>query len=184
MTSSKNGQVGFACRFLIAVLGLLALGGAKGLAQDVTGTFVSIEVQGATFTAARAITPDGRIVGFFIDTSGRPHGFLLTNCSLTTLDVPGALGTIVAGINAVGDVVGQILGSDGVLHGFLWPAYGSFTTIDPPGASVTLARGINAAGDVVGFYDTPGSGSSSGLSMESGWHLHRNRPAKRGGSPD
>jgi probable HAF family extracellular repeat protein len=112
---------------------------------------------GAVFTAARAITADGRVVGFFVDTGSRVHGFLHTDGSFTTLDVPvpGAQGTIVAGMNSVGDIVGAFLDSSGVQHGFLWPAYGSFTVVDPPGASLTLARGINAAGDVVGFYDTP-----------------------------
>lgn len=47
-----------------AFLALLVLAGASGLAQDVTGTFVPIVVPGATFTAARAITADGRVVGF------------------------------------------------------------------------------------------------------------------------
>jgi uncharacterized membrane protein len=155
MTTNNSRGWGFACGFLVTVLGLMGLGGATGIAQSVTGTFVSIEVPGAIFTAARAITPDGRIAGFFLDTSGRPHGFLMTNGSLTMLDVPGAAGTIVAGINSAGDVVGQFVGNNGVLHGFLWPAYGSFTVIDAPGATLTLARGINAAGDVVGFYDTP-----------------------------
>jgi uncharacterized membrane protein len=154
MTSSR--QIGFACRFVVAILGVLALGGAKGRAQ-VTGTFAPIQVPGAIFTAARGITPDGRIVGYFVDTNFRPHGFLVVEGVFTTLDVPvtGAQGTIAAGMNSVGDVVGAFFDSGGVQHGFLWPAYGSFTVIDPPGASLTLARAINAAGDVVGFYDTP-----------------------------
>jgi hypothetical protein len=152
MTSSR--QFRFACRFLVAVLGVVALIGDRGLAQDVTGTFVSIEVPGAIFTGARAITVDGRIAGYFVDTNGRLHGFLRIGESFTTLDAPGARGTIVAGMNTVGDLVGQFFDGSGV-HGFLWPAHGSFTVVDPPGASLTLVRGINAAGDVVGFYDTP-----------------------------
>ena len=61
---------------------------AQGIAQDVTGTFVPIEVLGASFTVARAITADGRIVGIFGEASGRQHGLLLADGSFTTIDVP------------------------------------------------------------------------------------------------
>jgi probable HAF family extracellular repeat protein len=143
--------------WLAAVLTLVAVAHANGLAQDVTGTFVPIEVPGASFTAARAITADGRIVGFFGDASGRQHGFLLVDGSFTTIDVPvaGARSTNAFGINARGDIVGSWVDSGGVQHGFLLPAYGSFTVIDGPAAIRTLARGINSAGDIVGYYETP-----------------------------
>ncbi len=139
-----------------AVLTLLVLAGAaSGLAQDMTGTFVPIVVPGATFTAARAITADGRIVGFFNDATGQ-HGFLLADGYFTTIDVPvsGARSTNVFGINARGDIVGSWVDGGGVQHGFHWPAHGPFTVINGPGAIRTLARGINAAGDIVGYYDT------------------------------
>src|SRR5687767_11799448 len=74
--------------WLTAVLTLMVLAGTRGLAQDVTGTFVPIEVPGASFTVARAITADGRIVGFYGEASGRQHGFLLADGNFTTIDVP------------------------------------------------------------------------------------------------
>ena len=77
-----------ASRSLVAVLMILVLTGAGGLAQDVTGTFVPVEVQGAPFTVARAITADGRIVGFFGVVNGPQHGFLLVDGTFTTIDVP------------------------------------------------------------------------------------------------
>jgi probable HAF family extracellular repeat protein len=135
---------------------MVVLAGARGLAQDVTGTFVPIEVPGAQSTAARAITADGRIVGQFTDTNGRTHGFLLADGSFTTIDVPGARSTFANGINSRGDIVGSWVDSAGVQHGFLLPAYGSFTVVDYPdsGTIFTAAFGINAAGDIVGFYHT------------------------------
>jgi probable HAF family extracellular repeat protein len=141
---------------LTGVLISIVLGGASGGAQEVTGTFVPIEVPGASFTAARAITADGRIVGFFGEAGGRQHGFLLADGSFTTIDVPvpGARSTNAFGINARGDIVGAWIDSAGIQHGFHLPAYGSFTVIDGPAAIRTLARGINAAGDIVGYYDT------------------------------
>ena len=145
-------------KLLMAVLILIVLAGARGGAQNVTGTFVPIEVPGASFTVARAITADGRIVGFFGEASGRQHGFLLADGSFTTIDVPvpGARSTNALGINARGDIVGAWVDGGGVQHGFHLPAYGPFTVIDGPAAIRTLARGINAAGDIVGYYDTPG----------------------------
>ena len=151
-----------AIRSLLAVATLVGLLGASGVAQDVTGTFVPVEVPGAPFTAARAITADGRIVGFFGVVNGPQHGFLLADGIFTTIDVPvpGARWTNVFGINARGDIVGAFGDKDLVQHGFLWPAHGAFTVIDGPSSTDdgptirTLAKGINAAGDITGYYDT------------------------------
>jgi probable HAF family extracellular repeat protein len=147
---------------LVAGLALVGFAGARGLAQDVTGTFVPIEVPGAPFTVARAITADGRIVGFFGVSNGPQHGFLLSDGIVTTIDVPvpDARWTNVFGINARGDVVGAFGDKDLVQHGFLLAAHGAFTVIDGPPVTDdgpplrALAKGINAAGDVTGYYDT------------------------------
>lgn len=145
-----------AIRALVTALTLVVLAGARGLAHDVTGTFVTIEVPGATFTSAQAITADGRIVGFFTDGNGRTHGFLLADGSFTRIDVPvpGARSTSALGINSRGDIVGAWVDSAGVVHGYLLPAYGSFTVVGFEDAILTTAFGINAAGDIVGQYDT------------------------------
>src|SRR5262245_26466083 len=143
-----------AIRSLTTALTLVVLAGARGLAQDVTGTFVTIEVPSARLTAARAITTDGRIVGFFDDANGRRHGFLLVDGSFTTIDAPDARSTVANGINARGDIVGAWVDSNGATHGYVLPAYGSLTVVDFENAILTTAFGINAAGDVVGQYDT------------------------------
>ena len=138
----------------LAVLSLMVLGDARGLAKEEAFTFVSVEVPGAIFTGVAAITSDRRMLGYFRSASGF-HGFLRIDGNLTVLDVPvpGARWTIPFGMNSIGDVVGVFFDSQFVQHGFLWPAYGPFTVIDPPGAIRTNAHGINAAGDVVGHYD-------------------------------
>jgi hypothetical protein len=43
------------------------------------GEFTSVNVPGAVSTAAFAVNPRGDIVGFYDDTSGRRHGFLLSH---------------------------------------------------------------------------------------------------------
>lgn len=141
-------------RCLAAALMVVGLANGTAAAQEVSGTFVSVEVPGASLTSARSITADGRIVGFFVDASG-PHGFLLADGQFTSIDAPGARSTMAFGINNRGDVVGAWVDSAGVQRGYLWPANGTFTSLEIPGAIRTLARGINAAGDVVGVYDNP-----------------------------
>lgn len=143
-------------RCLAAVLMVVGLANGNAAAQEVSGTFVSIEVPGAQFTAARAITADGRIVGFFTDANGLTHGFLLVGGSLTSIDVPvpGARSTTALGINSRGDIVGSWVDSSGTTHGYVLPAYGPFTVVDFEHAILTTAFGINAAGDIVGQYDT------------------------------
>jgi uncharacterized membrane protein len=152
-------------KWLLAVVTLVGLAGASALAQDVSGTFVPIEVPGAPFAAARAITADGRIVGFYGVPNGAQHGFLLADGVFTTIDVPsdavpGARWTNIFGINARGDIVGAFADKDLTQHGFVWRAHGPFTVIDGPfstddGPTIrTLAKGINAAGDITGYYDT------------------------------
>lgn len=148
--------------WLAVALILMTGANARGFAQEVAGRFVPIEVEGAPFTAARAITADGRIVGFFGVVNGPQHGFLLADGILTTIDVPvaDARWTNIFGINARGDLVGAYGDKDLVQHGFLLAVDGRFTVIDGPsvtddGPTVrTLAKGINAAGDVTGYYDT------------------------------
>ena len=143
--------------FVLSSLALmLTIAPATEATAQLSGSFVSIEVPGASLTIARAITADGRVVGIFNDASGQ-HGFLLSDGQFTKIDAPvaGARGTAAYGINTRGDVVGGWVDSSGVQRGFVWPAIGSFTSIDIPAAIRTIARGINAAGDIVGIYDLP-----------------------------
>jgi probable HAF family extracellular repeat protein len=133
---------------------VLAVGTAREVAAQLSGTFVPIQVPGASLTIARAITADGRIVGIFNNASGQ-HGFLLVDGQFSTIDAPEAIGTAAFGINSRGDVVGGWVDKENKQRGFVWPASGSFTSIEIPGAIRTIARGINAAGDIVGVYDMP-----------------------------
>src|SRR5580692_7352881 len=60
---------------------------------------------GATASAAYGINDTGTIVGFYTDSSGATHGFLLRGETYTTLDVPGASSTVALGINNKGSIV-------------------------------------------------------------------------------
>jgi probable HAF family extracellular repeat protein len=91
-------------------------------------------------------------VGFYSDSSGHDHGFLLSSGGYATIDDPSGTNTIATGINDAGQIVGQYLDSNNVSHGFLYSG-GSFTTIDDPlGGAGTRVFGINNAGQISGTY--------------------------------
>ena len=123
-----------------------------GAAQAPSYTFTTIDVPGATSTAARSINDANQIVGSFTDSAGT-HGFVLSGGSFTTIDVPGASSTHGGKINTRGQIVGRFTDSAGT-HGFILSG-GSFTTIDVPGATAsfgTFASGVNDADQIVGDY--------------------------------
>jgi len=61
----------------------------------------------ASTTVASGVTPDGQVVGSYLDSVGRQHGFLLSAGQFTTIDVPGSGSTSASGINPSGDIVGS-----------------------------------------------------------------------------
>lgn len=115
--------------------------------------FTAIDAPGATFTEALDIGPSGDIVGRYVSSDGRSHGYLLHEGTFTTIDLSATL-TSAQGIAPNGDIVGRYQTADGKLHGFLLSA-GAFTAIDVPSAVGTNALGINPRGDVVGAYCDP-----------------------------
>ena len=127
-------------------------------------TYISFDVPGSTFTTAMDINNDGAVVGFYTDSAGKTHGFLLQDGNFTTIDYPGAVRTAAMGINSQGDVVGahyedptRIPNSIGA-HGFLL-SQGAFTAIDYPGKYGALPVRINDVGQIVGCnHDDDGRG--------------------------
>src|SRR5579872_1635777 len=70
---------------------------------------------------ARDVNPSGEIVGYFLDSSGKHHGFLLTRAGFTTIDFPGANVALTNawGIDPEGNIVGIYITTDGHTHGFV-----------------------------------------------------------------
>jgi probable HAF family extracellular repeat protein len=143
-------------RQIIAVIGIALL--APGLTPTsradggkyFADKFTTIDVPAAfgSQTEPYGINPQGDIVGYYSDSSGNTHGFLLSRGKFTTIDVPGALlYTEPYGINPQGDIVGYCSDSSGNTHGFLL-RNGQFTTFDVPGgegstfAQPTFAQAI------------------------------------------
>ena len=72
------------------------------------GSFITVDVPGASGTSAYGINDAGQIVGTF-QTSGVDHGFLYSNGHFITIDVPGARSTDAVGINNAGLIVGTFI---------------------------------------------------------------------------
>jgi uncharacterized membrane protein len=74
----------------------------------------------AVLSDARDINPSGEIVGYFVDSSNKNHGFLLGKKGFSPVDFPGAdvVFTRAFGIDPEGNIVGVYTNRDssGVLH--------------------------------------------------------------------
>jgi hypothetical protein len=121
------------------------------------GVFQEIVIPAAANGAqATGINDPGQVCGFYIDSTGANHGFLLNAGTLTTLDFPGATGfTQALGLNNEGRVVGVynvVSGMTTATHGFVWKR-GQFQSVDDPnGVGTTTINGVNNFGQIVGFY--------------------------------
>jgi uncharacterized membrane protein len=85
------------------------------------GVYSLLDLPGyAVLSDARDINPSGEIVGFYVDTSNKHHGFLLNSAGFTPIDFPGAdvVLTHVWGIDPEGNIVGIYVTKDGHTHGF------------------------------------------------------------------
>ena len=70
--------------------------------------FTTIDVPSATGTIGSGINTRGEIVGYYFDTAGAVHGFLLSKGVLTAIDFPGATDTFAFKINSPGQIVGAV----------------------------------------------------------------------------
>src|SRR5687768_17323200 len=66
--------------------------------------FKNIDVANSRSTVAFGIGPNGEIVGAYVDSVGKQHGFLMNNGELTTIDVDGAGATDARGIAPDGTI--------------------------------------------------------------------------------
>jgi hypothetical protein len=111
-------------------------------------------VPGATYGASVGGLNDwDQISGYYVDSTGTPHGFVKDGPNYTTLSVPGAAYTIGGAINNEGTVTGLYVNPDTSHHGFIW-SKGRFITVDAnvPGSIGTEWVGLNDDGDLAGIY--------------------------------
>lgn len=111
-------------------------------------TFTTIDVPGAELTTVTGINAAGDMVGYYGNSNGPYHGFLLIGGKFTFFDYPGAHSTVAGKINDSGLVVGNTNGGPREL-GFSYDG-ANFTSIRHGKDAVTVPIGINNAGYVVG----------------------------------
>ena len=144
------------CLRALAILmsaGLLD-GAAAQTSTSIAFSYATIAYPGATFTQVNGINNNNVIVGYYLDSAGRSHGFVYRQGKFTAVNFPHASATQVLGINDLGDIVGMY-GVPGPLnfHGFE-RHNGVFLTVDDPKAAFgTMAFGISKSGTIVGTYD-------------------------------
>lgn len=125
--------------------------------------------QGTFITAMNA---SGDVTGFYVDSGGIIHGFLLpAGGTVTTFDAAtganAGRGTFPTGINAAGVIAGTYNDNNIATHGFIRAANGTITLFDDPNAPTatpnrgTIALSINDAGVVAGFYSTGSLGTGA-----------------------
>ena len=85
-----------------------------GFIGDPINGYTTLPLAGAQFTIANGLNDAGEVVGNYLDSSGRQHGFFATEPSyaVTPLNYPGANFTIANGINNAGTIVG-LFSNDG-----------------------------------------------------------------------
>ena len=115
-------------------------------------SFTTIDIPGASGTAAVGINDAAQIVGQFIGATGK-LGFLDTQGSFTSIGFPGAHTTAALGINSGGLIVGTYRDASSIDHGFLFSAATStFIPINVPGSTNTAGQGINGEDQIVGYF--------------------------------
>ena len=70
-------------------------------------------------TLALSLNDFGQIAGYYVDTNGVFHGFVVSNGRYDILDVPGSLATLATVINNFGQVAGEYYDAAGNRRGFL-----------------------------------------------------------------
>ncbi|HEX4080019.1 MAG TPA: hypothetical protein VHX61_14230 [Rhizomicrobium sp.] len=110
----------------------------------------SFKLKGITNTgyAGRGIDDAGDIVGWYYDSSGIQHGFLLSGKKVTTIDDPGGP-TTPEGINNKGEISGLYTDTSGNRHAFTYEVKTKkFSEIKISGSTFVEGWGLNDDGVV------------------------------------
>lgn len=96
---------------------------------------------------ARAITTNGTVAGWYIDSDALEHGFILNGGAVQTIDADDSGTTTLEGLNDKGIATGAVLDESENSHAFVLDTNTSaITWIDVPGATNVQIWGINKMG--------------------------------------
>ena len=130
-----------ACILPVIICSLVLVGSAQADQYQ----FTPLDYPGGLYTVARGI--DGsNVVGSYVGSDTKYHGFLYDGANWTTLDHPDATDTAAWGIDG-SNIVGWILksGQNPGDRGFLYDGT-DWITLEYPGSEQTAAYGIDGGG--------------------------------------
>ena len=105
----------------------------------------------------RAYNANGTVVGHYIDTQNRTHGFIrLSNGDFTVFDPPGASNTFLTGVNDAGVISGYWTDPAGNATTFARKVDGMLVTRTISGAVSILSGNLNNLGQIVATYQGAG----------------------------
>jgi hypothetical protein len=124
--------------------------------DPIAGTAITgsqVYFPGSLVTYALGLNDAGNVVGIYLDSQQKEHGFLLQGTTYTSIDFPGAVATEALGTNNHGDIVGDYTDTAGTVHGFVL-MNGGFRAVDAPFANGLSISAINDSRIVVGTYSS------------------------------
>ena len=128
----------------------------KGIIRGFSGDS-PIEFPGAVTTYADFVNAAGVVVGSYVDTEGRPHGFMLNpDGSFNSIDLPKMLNLEFLFVNAINDagvIVFRAKAVDDIPRSYIIPPGGEPHELRLPGSVSTVVRNINQDGSIIGYYD-------------------------------
>ncbi len=130
----------------------------------------------------RALNDVGGIVGQYLASDFRSHGFLLYQGKLTTFMFPGSTDTEPRDMNTTGTIVGDYIANNSG-HAFMVHS-GGFKQITIPGFpnAVVTANGVNDNGDVVGQFNPNPPNAAMGYLLHNGKLTVLSFPGAAGGT--
>jgi hypothetical protein len=114
-----------------------------------------VNIPGSFMPQAYGIDDDDQVAGFYYDSQGYPHGFVLTLGVIGQIDQPGALNSTAFGIHSTAGIVGTWSNTQGTEYGLLDAGRHIKTIAGSRGKSVSA---INAGGSFVGQDQRTGKG--------------------------
>ena len=120
------------------------------------GQYPSFSFSGTTVSA---VNNTGQIVGNYIDSNAKLHGYYYNDYNFTTIDGPLGTGANISDINNRGQIIGSYQTSDNKSHGFIY-TNGQYQILDAPNAdsSGTTLQHINDSGAIIGsYFDSTGN---------------------------
>ena len=136
--------------------------------------------QGTYASIFSGITPEGAVVGEYLDNNWVWHGYVRTpHGAITEFNDPNAgsgadsgQGTLTLGIDPAGEIWGTYMDPNYVFHGYLRSPEGSYTEVDVTGAGTDTFQGTCACWPIPCFGGISPAGTVTGSYLDGNYVMH------------